>query len=160
MEGESYMDQIQNQFPEPDSILSGYCGAEFKDTPPLHCTQFEITTKFDVECGNELNMSVCNGSLLVKEASFMVPFSITSLRGQSLLMLPVTITIFCNKYILGGFSMHRPGHYTSVVVWRGDKYYYDGLDELFVPFRDKHLEQHEGSFAYYLLDPNSISQGL
>lgn len=164
-EGESYIDQIQNQFPGPDSILSGYCGAEFKDKPPQHCTQFEISTKVDVECGNELTMSVCSGTLLVKEASFMakspwlVPFSITSLSGKSLLMLPMTITIYRNNYLLGGFSMHRPGHYTSVVVWRGDKYYYDGLSELFIPLRDEHLQQQQGSFAYYILDPKSFSQG-
>ncbi len=31
------------------------------------------------------------------------------------------------KYVLAGYSLHRPGHFVSVVYWRGKKYRYDGM---------------------------------
>ena len=85
-----------------------------------------MTTKLDVESGKESMKFVCKGQLRVKEARFvaklpwLVPFTINSLNGQSLLMLPSMLAIFIKTYILERFSLHRPGHFTAVVVCRGE----------------------------------------
>ena len=162
-DGQSYLDQIQDQFPEANTLLNGYCGVQFKNQPPKQC-QFDMTTELNVESGKESMKFVCKGQLRVKEARFvakspwLVPFSINSLNGQSLLMLPSTLTIFNKTYILGGFSLHRPGHFTAVVVWRGERYFYDGLHRQFLPLTDDHLDQHDaGSHAYYILDPSTTT---
>ena len=152
----AYSDQIENQFPVAQSLLAGYCGATFKSKPGKRC-DFEVSTKLDVESGNEIDIYVCTGQLLVKKARFvskspwLLPFSIASLSGNSLLDLPITIKIFNKNYTLAGFSMHRPGHYTAVIVWRGKKYYYDGLHKQFSPLRHEQLD-HDGGFAYYIMD--------
>ena len=66
----AYSDQIENQFPVAQSLLAGYCGATFKSKPGKRC-DFEVSTKLDVESGNEIDIYVCTGQLLVKEARFV-----------------------------------------------------------------------------------------
>ena len=51
----SYNDHIENQFPVAQCVFAGYCGAAFKSKPGKTC-DFEVSTKLDVESGNEIDI--------------------------------------------------------------------------------------------------------
>ena len=61
-DGQSYLNQIQDQFPEANTLLNGYCGVQFKNQPPKQC-EFDMTTELDVESGEEFMKFVCKGQL-------------------------------------------------------------------------------------------------
>ena len=47
----------------------------------------------------------------------------------------------------------HPMDTTAVAIWRGERFYYDGLaaDRRMIPLQDKNLKGKEGSYAIYLL---------
>ena len=51
--------------------------------------------------------------------------------------------------------MLKAGHLTAVTVWRGERYFHDGLPDTnelrLVPVQSKHYCGQEGSYAIYLL---------
>ena len=77
-----------------------------------------------------------------------IAFCISSLKGETLLDLPLSKTLHGCSYVLGGLTLYAPGHYTAVVMWRGKKMFYDGLGKpRLLPLRKKHYTNKDGSFA-------------
>ena len=109
----------------------------------------------------------CTGTPLVTKSSFvtqipwMIPFNISSFKKHQMYGLSTTvpnnINVYGHHYHLAGFTMISSGHYTAVIIWRGDKYYYDGMAaKRFVTFDvSKHIsgsgQDLEGSYVIYLL---------
>lgn len=86
----------------------------------------------------------------------MIPFNIASFMpdkiNQCTSKFPNEVNIYGHFYCLAGFTMVVNHHFTAVVIWRGGKYYFDGMTvDRFVPFKDQHLRRKEGSYAIYLL---------
>ena len=48
--------------------------------------------------------------------------------------------------------MHRGDHYTAVIKWNGQDYFYDGLNYL-LPLEGRHKQGKKPQFALYLLVP-------
>ncbi len=73
-------------------------------------------------------MYECNGVPVVKKCVFfskhpwLILFNINSFKKELLKELdelPVILHLLGKKYVLAGYSLHRPGHFVSVVYWQG-----------------------------------------
>lgn len=75
----------------------------------------------------------CRGQTKVVKSSFIydkpwiIPLGIAKIPVTRLTKLPREIAINGQKYTLGEFSLHSPGHFTGVIKWDNHLYYYDGL---------------------------------
>ena len=156
--------QLKEHFPETGHRLSGYCGAEFKQTPPSH-TPVAQSARENVESHETTSFYECRGKLIVEDCFFLtkslwvIPFDTSNIKQDELYdcmqALPLNITVFGNTYQLAGYSLYRGNHFTCVVFWNGKGYYYDGLQDTdrlrLIPFKRNTLLGFLGSHAYYFL---------
>lgn len=131
-----------------------------------------IRNTFNVDEKCEDHEYECRGTPTVFEASFagklpwVLSFNIAEFSSNSveeLTSLPYGISLYGAKYYLAGYSLHMPGHFISVVYWRGRPFMYDGMgttnferlkscaneDEV-ATFLIKRKDFIVGSYAYYL----------
>ena len=154
-----YRAQLDDMFPQPNKEV-GYCAAKFKELPPGQ-SAYAVNDTFDVNTTKRVEFYECRGVPIVVSANFvsgrpwMVPIDIANLSPNEIICLPPVIKIFQLTYVLAGYTLHTPGHFTAVVVWHGNKYYYDGLrtskEERLAKLRDFHLQHKNGSFAFYFI---------
>ena len=166
-EESSFMTQIQNQFPSV-GYPHGYCGAKFGDDKPDDATCGLRKVVDDLQDTNSFVFEYeCRGVSLVQSGGFLssspwvIPFNINLFKNDNLKMLnelPHELEIYGKKYVLAGYTLHFPGHYTAIVFWHGKKYWYDGLgssDALrFRKFRGtRHgFSGYEGSHVFYFIE--------
>ena len=143
----SFLDQLKEQFPRANSRYGAYCAAEFKGRQPPKGSKCALSSRNNVETGMQTTFYECRGQLFAKSACFLakspwlLPFRIDSLSPESIMKLPLSVTVFHDKYVLAGFTLHHLGHYTAGLVWRGNKYFYDGLNHRnLVPLRSELIE--------------------
>lgn len=64
--------------------------------------------------------------------------------------IPMTVEVFEKQNVLASFILHHPEHYTTGIVWRGEKCFYDGLNHCsWITLRPDHIDEKQGSYAYY-----------
>uniref|UniRef100_A0A1X7UXJ5 SWIM-type domain-containing protein n=1 Tax=Amphimedon queenslandica TaxID=400682 RepID=A0A1X7UXJ5_AMPQE len=156
---------LKGNFPACNEVIEGYCAAKFPDDDiPLGCTEFGINNHivFDDE-GAEVREEYyeCHGRVVVLEAHFtsknpwIIPISISRLRGSEIMQIPKEILVYGKRFVLGGYSIHSCEHYTAVIYWHNKPYYYDGIkktkEQRFVAYNPKYIKDKSGSFAYYFL---------
>ena len=121
-------------FPVPNQEVAGYCGAKFKTLPPAQAVH-AVNDTLDLEKSERVEFYECRGIPIIVSADFvssrpwMVPINISNLSPNEIKCLPSVINMFELTYILAGYTLHMPGHFTTVVFWHGSKYYYDGLQK-------------------------------
>ena len=92
----------------------------------------------------------------------MLPFYISSIRNddfhQLIFLLSEEIEVYSeysHKYCLASFTMISSCHITSVIKWKGELFFYDGIKmsdtERFRPLLAEELFDREGSTVIYLL---------
>ena len=152
----SFTEQLEDQFPRVSDNYGAYCGADFKGQNPPKGSKYSLNARTDLETGLSATFYECRGQLTVTNVRFiskspwLLPLRIDSLTQDSIMNLPTDIKVFHREYVLLGWTMHSPGHYTAGVIWRGKRYSYDGLDKQgLVPLKTEHLK--DGSYAYYIL---------
>lgn len=129
----SFIDQVQHQFPLVNTCSGGYCGAKFKGIPPKGSSCHE-NVSYDTSTGTEIPFYECMGQLFVMQSRFVsktlwiIPFCISSIEGSKLADIPLSLHIFGSNYILGGTTLYVSGHFTAIVMWRGKRLFYDGND--------------------------------
>lgn len=154
----SFLEQIAEQFPQPQSTYGGYCAAKFQGKKPPKNSKCALNSSCNVETGITTTFYECRGQLIAEDAHFLakspwlLPFCIESLSSEAIMNLPMHVSVFGKRYVLAGFTLHHPGHYTAGVVWRDIKYFYDGLNhQNLIPLQTEHVKNQSGSFAYYCL---------
>lgn len=126
---------MNNKFPRANSKYGRYCAAKLKagQKPPknsLHGSNSSLTAI----TGKQEQFYEFKGKLLAKSVRFvskspwLLPFCINALSVESIMNLTMTVEVFQKQYVLAGFTLHHPGHYTAGIAWRGEKYFYDGLN--------------------------------
>ena len=89
-----------------------------------------------------------------------MPFDICTIKQDEnydcMQTLPMNNTVFGNTYQLAGYSMQQGNHFTCVLLWNGNKYYYDGLKETdklrLIPCERKRFKGVNGSLVYYFVN--------
>lgn len=153
--------QLKKHFPKTGDRLSGYCGSEFKQTPPS-CAPVVQNVRENIETHEKISFYECRGTPIVKDSFFltkspwMIPFEIGDIKEDELYdTLPLNITVFGNTYQLAGFTLHQGNHFTCVLFWNGKRYYYDGLKDTeklrLILFAKDRLKGFQGSNAYYFV---------
>lgn len=159
------VDQIMAQFPQDGQMNTGYCGAEFQHNPP-EMARYALNDREDVVSKRRVKFYECRGALVVQSGHFlsrspwMIPLIISSFKPDRIkdmrILLPMNITVYGKTYCLAGYSMHKSGHFTAIVMWRGRMHFYDGLfqtDELRLKIdnNDDIYDEQDGSFVFYFL---------
>ena len=157
--------QLKEHFPDNGDRLLGYCGAEFKESPPSHAPM-AINSRENIDDSNEIiDFYECRGKPIVVDCCFIsksawvIPFDTGNIKENEIYDfmegLPMTITVFGSTYQLAGYSLHQGNHFTSVIFWNGKKYYYDGLKETdklrLIPFEKKKFQGFQGSHVFYFI---------
>ena len=154
-------EQLDFLFPNTGT-MHGYCGANFHSDPPKN-SPHALNDRLVLDGSGRETFYECRGIAEVSQASFsssnpwVIPIDISAIAGNvAAQILPRAMVIYGIKYQLGGFSLHIPGHFTSIILWHGKEYFYDGLlttkEQRFVPCKEEHLSGKMGSFAYYFID--------
>ena len=153
---------ILETFPEKGDKC-GYCGAQFDKQPPDEAPyRVSDRTDFTAEVSKEVKFYECKGEFLITSATFanknpwVVPLTIEGLHLPQINKLPLTISLYNQKYQLGGCSINTGAHFTAIVMWHGRPYLYDGLQPTkmlrFVPYHlDMEFVNCLGSYAYYFI---------
>ena len=131
----SYSQQIVNQFPLCGH-QTGYCGEEFRSDAPQNAL-YGINDRLDTSSDKRIPFFECTGTPVVTSSSFLsqhpwiIPFDIMSFKPdkitQCTMYFPNEVNIYGHCYRLAGFTLVANHHFTAIVIWRGDKYYYDGM---------------------------------
>lgn len=138
-----------------------YCGSQFPGKPPDKAP-YAVSGHTDVTAGVE-----CKGDVVVTLAEFIrkppwvIPISIEAISIQKIHKLPLTFSLYDHQYQLGGCSINTGRHFTSIVVWHGRAYFYDGMKHSrslrFIPYNPDilcsgfQLGSYRGSYAYYFV---------
>jgi len=157
---------LKEHFPDPGDRLSGYCGAEFKQTPPSHAPVILSDTE-NIDHSDEItSFYECRGKPIVEDCFFLaksvwvLPFDTANIKQDEIhdcmQALPMNISVYGNTYELAGYSLHQGNHFTSVMFWNGKSYYYDGLKKhklRLIPcdVGKKLAKGFRGSHVYYFL---------
>ena len=151
--------QIREHFPYPGERIRGYCGADFKQTPPINAPS-AATDRCDIDNPQKrITFYQCRGNHVVQSSQFtansiwMLPFDISSVKSSQLSLLRNNISVYGAHYQLAGYSLHQGNHFTSVVFWNGKPYVYDGMNAQgkLIPYSERRLSKRTmGSYAYFL----------
>ena len=109
--------QLKEHFPDDGARLLGYCGAEFKETPPSHAPM-ATNSRENIDDSNEkIEFYECRGKPIVVDCCFVtksawvIPFDTGNIKEDEIYdciqALPMTITVFGNTYELAGYSLHQ-----------------------------------------------------
>ena len=83
----------------------------------------------------------------------MIPINISQFRGTETQLIPHEFNAYSLTFKLAGYSLHTPGHFTSIIMWKDKLYYYDDLkgtkEQRLRLLRDEDVVGKSGSYAYY-----------
>ena len=124
-------------------------------------SEHALNDSLDVDGEKRIFFYECRGMPEVMHASFLsskpwcIAFNIAPLSHFEIRQLPQKICLYGLVFILAGYSLHTPGHFTSVLSWHGNLYHYDGMQSTkelrFAPLQSSHLHGKNGSHAYYFI---------
>ena len=159
---ECFEDQLKHLFPVSGAQIKGYCSAEFKGELPLQSDEHILCDRLKEQDGDGLERElyyVCGAKPRVLEASFlsrnpwMIPINISQFCGTETQLIPHEFIAYSLKFKLAGYSLHTPGHFTSIIMWKDKLYYYDDLkgtkEQRLRLLRDEDVVGKSGSYAYY-----------
>ena len=153
---------IIETFPE-EGGRCGYCGAQFGERPPDEAVYaVNDHTDFTAKCLKQVKFYECKGEFLIISATFatkkpwVVPLNIKALNLQQINKLPLNISLYNQKFQLGGCTINTGAHFTSIIMWHGRPYLYDGLQPTktlhFVPYYpDMKFTDCLGSYVFYFI---------